>query len=599
MLQEYSSSGPVGSPSAPNLASHIIANAQSHPDRVAFRVRDGFFLKDVTCSEFHLEVRAIAKGLMALQVDFGQCVALMSRTRYEWTLFDYAIGYAGAISVPIYETSSSDQVQWILEDSGAVAIILESEKLKHLYESISVSLPQVAHALVIDDECVEFLKQVGVSISDKQLDERQQRVTLTDTATIIYTSGTTGRPKGCVLTQGNWVFEVDGAIEAFGHILLDESSSTLLFLPFAHVFGRIIELAAVKCRTVMGFCSDTSTLVPELQEFKPSFILAVPRVFEKVYNTAAQKAQNDGKAKIFDTAVSVAVRFSEAIETRSHSLALSIKHRLFDVLVYKKIRAAMGGEVKYAISGGAPLGTRLGHFYRGIGLEVFEGYGLTETTSAITANRPNSVKIGSVGRPMPGTTVRVAEDGEIMAIGGQIFGAYLHNERATADAFTADGWFHTGDIGTIDDDGFVSITGRKKEIIVTAGGKNVAPAVLEDRIRAHWLVSNCLVVGEAKPYIAAIITIDAEAFPSWLAANGKPAGGTVAEYINDPSLMLEIQHAVDDANSAVSHAEAIKKFVILDHDWTEADGHITPSLKLKRSVVIHNYQDAIEQLYSN
>ena len=599
MLQEYCSLGPANSPSAPNLASHIIANANSHPDRVAFRVRDGFLLKDVTCSEFHQQVRAIAKGLMCLGVGFGDRVALMSRTRYEWTLFDYAIGYAGAVSVPIYETSSSDQVQWILEDSGAVAIILESEKLKHLYESISASPPQVAHALVIDDGCVEFLKQVGASISDQQLDERQQRVTLTDTATIIYTSGTTGRPKGCVLTQGNWVFEVDGAIEAFGHILLDERSSTLLFLPFAHVFGRIIELAAVKCRTVMGFCSDTSTLVPELQEFKPSFILAVPRVFEKVYNTAAQKAQNDGKAKIFDTAVSVAIRYSEAIETGSHSIALSIKHKLFDVLVYKKLRAAMGGEVKYAISGGAPLGTRLGHFYRGIGLEVFEGYGLTETTSAITANHPNSVKIGSVGRPMPGTTIRIAEDGEVMAFGGQIFSSYLHNERATADAFTADGWFHTGDIGNIDDEGFLSITGRKKEIIVTAGGKNVAPAVLEDRIRAHWLVSNCLVVGDAKPYIAAIITIDDEAFPAWLAANAKPAGGTVAEYINDPDLLLEIQHAVDEANSAVSHAEAIKKFVILDHDWTEADGHITPSLKLKRTVVMHNYQDWIDQLYSS
>jgi long-chain acyl-CoA synthetase len=371
-------------------------------------------------------VRAIAKGLMALGVDFGQRVALMSRTRYEWTLFDYAIGYAGAASVPIYETSSADQVQWILADSGAVAVVLESEKLKRLYESISTQLTDVSHALVIDDGCVDFLKQVGVSISDEYLDVRQQRVQLSDIATIIYTSGTTGRPKGCILTQGNWVFEVDGAIEAFGHILRDESSSTLLFLPFAHVFGRIIELAAVKCRTVMGFCSDTATLVPELQEFKPSFILAVPRVFEKVYNTAAQKAKNDGKSKIFDAAVSVAIRYSEGIETGSHSLSLSLKHRLFDVLVYKKIRTAMGGEVKYAISGGAPLGTRLGHFYRGVGLEVFEGYGLTETTSAIAANHPNGVKIGTVGRPMPGTTIRIAEDGEIMAMGGQIFGSYLH-----------------------------------------------------------------------------------------------------------------------------------------------------------------------------
>lgn len=599
MLQEYTSAPASDFPSAPNLASHIIANAQSHPNRTVFRVRDGFLLRDVTCSEFHDEVRAIAKGLIALGIDFGQRVGLMSRTRYEWTLFDYAIGYAGAVSVPIYETSSADQVQWILEDSASVAIILESDKLKVLYEPIAHSLPGVAHSLVIDDGCVDFLKQIGSAISDQQLDERQQRVQLTDTATIIYTSGTTGRPKGCELTQENWVFEVDGAIAAFGHILRDESSSTLLFLPFAHVFGRIIELAAVKCRTVMGFCSDTATLVPELQEFKPSFILAVPRVFEKVYNTAQQKAQNEGKAKIFDAAVACAIRYSQGLETKSIPFSVRAKHAIFDLLVYKKLRAAMGGEVHYAISGGAPLGTRLGHFFRGVGLEVFEGYGLTETTSAIAANHPNGVKIGTVGRPMPGTTIRIAEDGEIMAKGGQIFHSYLHNERATSDAFTADGWFHTGDIGTIDDDGFLSITGRKKEIIVTAGGKNVAPAVLEDRIRAHWLVSNCLVVGEAKPYIAAIITIDADAFPAWLAAHHKPAGGNVADYINDPDLLLEIQSAVDDANSAVSHAEAIKKFVILDHDWTEADGHITPSLKLKRSVVMRNYQEAIDQLYSH
>jgi len=566
---------------------------------VVFKVREGTEIRDITCAQFHEEVRSVAKGLMALGVEFGQRVGLMSRTRYEWTLFDYAIGYAGAVSVPIYETSSAEQVHWILEDSGSVAVILESEKNKRLYESVSANLTAVTHAWVIDDDCVTFLNSAGTDITDEALNSRQSRAGLDDAATIIYTSGTTGRPKGCVLTHGNFVAEVDGALVVFADILLAPLASTLLFLPLAHVFGRIIELAVVQGRTLMGYCSDTKTLVPELQEFEPTFILAVPRVFEKVYNTAQQKASADGKGRIFEVSVATAVAYSEALELGTPHLTLRMKQKIFDVLVYKKIRAAMGGKVQYAISGGAPLGARLGHFFRGIGVEVFEGYGLTETASAITATHSGAVKIGTVGQPMPGTTIQIADDGEILAKGGQIFTSYLNNERATQDCFTSQGWFHTGDLGSLDDDGFLSITGRKKEIIVTAGGKNVAPAVLEDRIRSHWLVSNCLVVGEAKPFIAAIITLDEEAFPAWLALESKPAGGTIAQYVNDPSLHLAIQSAVDEANAAVSNAEAIKKFVILDHDWTEIDGHMTPSLKLKRSVVQRNYLAEIERLYAD
>jgi len=566
---------------------------------VVFKVREGTEIRDITCAQFHEEVRSVAKGLMALGVEFGQRVGLMSRTRYEWTLFDYAIGYAGAVSVPIYETSSAEQVHWILEDSGSVAVILESEKNKRLYESVSADLTAVTHAWVIDDDCVTFLNSAGTDITDEALNSRQSRAGLDDAATIIYTSGTTGRPKGCVLTHGNFVAEVDGALVVFADILLAPLASTLLFLPLAHVFGRIIELAVVQGRTLMGYCSDTKTLVPELQEFEPTFILAVPRVFEKVYNTAQQKASADGKGRIFEVSVATAVAYSEALELGTPHLTLRMKQKIFDVLVYKKIRAAMGGKVQYAISGGAPLGARLGHFFRGIGVEVFEGYGLTETASAITATHSGAVKIGTVGQPMPGTTIQIADDGEILAKGGQIFTSYLNNERATQDCFTSQGWFHTGDLGSLDDDGFLSITGRKKEIIVTAGGKNVAPAVLEDRIRSHWLVSNCLVVGEAKPFIAAIITLDEEAFPAWLALESKPAGGTIAQYVNDPSLHLAIQSAVDEANAAVSNAEAIKKFVILDHDWTEIDGHMTPSLKLKRSVVQRNYLAEIERLYAD
>ncbi|MFA7322993.1 MAG: AMP-dependent synthetase/ligase [Candidatus Nanopelagicales bacterium] len=599
MLQEFTTPVPLGSPSAPSLTCHVIANARSHPDRVVFRVREGFGMRNVTCADFHDEVRAVAKGLIATGIEAGQRIGLMSRTRYEWTLFDCAIGYAGAVSVPIYETSSADQVQWILEDSASVAVILESDRNKALFAPISAGLPEVQRTWVIDDGCVDFLKTVGASISDGVLDARQSSVGLADVATIIYTSGTTGRPKGCVLTQANFLAEVDGALEAFGYILLAPHASTLLFLPLAHVFGRILGFAFIKGRTLTGFCSDAKTLVPELQQFKPTFVVAVPRVFEKVYNTAQQTAQSDGKGRIFDTAAHTAIAYSEALQESSPGIALRLKHRAFDALVYRKIRAAMGGKVEYAISGGAPLGARLGHFFRGIGIEVFEGYGLTETTAAISATHPGAVKIGTVGQPMPGTTLRIAEDGEIMAKGGQIFAGYLNDERATDDSFTRDGWFHTGDIGTLDDDGYLQITGRKKEIIVTAGGKNVAPAVLEDRLRANWLVSNCLVVGEAKPYIAAIVTIDPEAFPAWLAQHKKAPGGTVAEYVNDPDLLTSVQSAVDEANEAVSQAEAIKRFVILDHDWTEADGHITPSLKLKRSVVMRYCQDAIDSLYAN
>ncbi|MDD2857861.1 MAG: long-chain fatty acid--CoA ligase [Candidatus Nanopelagicales bacterium] len=598
MLQDFSAPVPAGSPSAPSLSCHVIDNARTHPDSVVFRVREGFGMRNVTCADFHAEVRAVAKGLIASGIQAGQRIGLMSRTRYEWTLFDCAIGYAGAVSVPIYETSSADQVAWILEDSGAVAVILESDKNKALFGPLAASLAEVRRTWVIDDACVEFLTTVGASVDDAELDARQAAIGPADAATIIYTSGTTGRPKGCVLTQGNFMAEVDGALEVFGDILLAPHASTLLFLPLAHVFGRILGYAFIKGRTLTGFCSDTKTLVPELQQFRPTFVVAVPRVFEKVFNTAQQTAQAGGRGRIFDAAAHTAIAYSQGLETGATGVGLRIRRLAFDALVYRKIRAAMGGRVEYAISGGAPLGARLGHFFRGIGIEVFEGYGLTETTAAIAATHPGAVKIGTVGQPMPGTSIRIAEDGEIMAKGGQVFTRYLNNERATEDSFTRDGWFHTGDLGTLDDDGYLQITGRKKEIIVTAGGKNVAPAVLEDRLRASWLVSNCLVVGEAKPYIAALVTIDPEAFPAWLTQHHKPEGGTVAQYVNDPDLLTDVQAAVDEANAAVSHAEAIKRFIILDHDWTEADGHITPSLKLKRSVVMHACAEAIESLYA-
>ena len=358
----------------------------------------------------------------------------------------------------------------------------------------------------------------------------------------------------------------------------------------------MIELGCVRAGVRLGHAADIKQLLPGLGSFQPTFLLAVPRVFEKIYNSAQQKAVADGKGNIFDTAANVAIAYSESLDTGGPGLMLKIKHALFDKLVYVKLRHAMGGNMKWAVSGGAPLGARLGHFFRGIGVTILEGYGLTETSAASTVNRPSALRIGTVGQPVPGASVKIAEDGEIMLAGGQIFTGYWNNPTATAESIEPDGWFHSGDIGEIDDDGFLRITGRKKELLVTAAGKNVAPAVLEDRLRANWLVSQCMVVGDAKPFIAALVTIDPESFPAWASQNNK-GDATVADMVNDPDLNAAIQSAVDEANKAVSHAEAIKKFAILPVDWTEEGGQITPSLKLKRAVVMQEFGEDVERLY--
>jgi long-chain acyl-CoA synthetase len=374
-----------------------------------------------------------------------------------------------------------------------------------------------------------------------------------------------------------------------------EGASTLLFLPLAHVFARIIQVGSVKSRTRLGHSADIKNLLPDLQEFKPTFILAVPRVFEKVFNTASQKATADGRGKIFDRAAETAIAYSRGLDAGRPSLAVRAQHDLFSRLVYGKLLDALGGECTYAVSGGAPLGERLGHFYRGIGLTVLEGYGLTETTAALTVNLPDAHKVGTVGRPIPGTAVRVADDGELLFRGDQVFAGYWENEQATAESLESDGWFHTGDVGEVDDEGFVRITGRKKEILVTAGGKNVAPAVLEDRLRAHALVDQCIVVGDGQPFIAALVTIDPESFPGWAESHGK--SGSIADNVDDPDLRTEIEAAVEDANKAVSRAEAIRKFRILPDQWTEEGGQLTPSLKLKRNVVMRELRDQVAALY--
>ena len=593
-MREYTTPLQISLPTSGNLTDDVVANASEHPEAIAFSLRDGKSWTDITTASFAEQVRAVAKGLIASGAEPGDRIALISKTRYEWTVLDYAIWFAGLVTVPIYETSSAEQIKWILSDSGTRAVIAETAAHLGRINEVRPDLPELTDVWLIDDSALSTLISLGESVSDDDLEARRTSSTPDTPATLIYTSGTTGRPKGCVLTHGNFMFELGVAVEELHEIFDREGSSTLLFLPLAHVFARIIQVGCVKARARMGHSADIAGLLDDLGTFQPTFILAVPRVFEKVFNTASQRAVADGRGRIFNRAAEVAIAWSRNLETGKRGFAVTAQHKAFDPLVYARLREALGGKCTHAISGGAPLGERLGHFYRGIGVNVLEGYGLTETTAALSVNLPEAQKVGTVGRPLQGTSVRVADDGELLFKGGQVFGGYWRNDAATAEAIS-DGWFHTGDIGEIDDEGFVRITGRKKEILVTAGGKNVAPAVLEDRVRGAALVDQCLVVGDGQPFIAALVTIDPEAFEAWRDRLGKRGG--ISDHVNDPDLIAEVQRAVDDANTAVSKAESIRKFVILADQWTEEGGQLTPSLKLKRNVVIREHDDDIAALY--
>ena len=596
-MREYSA--PAGKPveDDENMSDVVWANAERFSDVVSFRRQvDGTWL-DVTAKEFAGQVLAVAKGMAKAGIGRGDRVAIMSKTRYEWTLIDFAIWAAGAVTVPIYDTSSPEQVYWILSDSAAKAVFVETNGHLGAVDQIRERLTDLANTWQIESEtpALETLAALGAELSDDELHERRREVRASELATIVYTSGTTGRPKGVELTHHNLLAEIRGAIEAFPQ-LMEQGNSLLCFLPLAHVLARAIAVTALSARVTLGHTPDVKNLVPDLGTFRPTFVVAVPRVFEKVYNSAKQKAHSDGKGKIFDAAEAVAVAYSEAQDKGGAGLLLKVQHVLFDKLVYGKLRAALGGRCIAAVSGGAPLGARLAHFFRGIGVPVFEGYGLTETSAAANVNTQTHFRVGTVGRPLAGTSVRIADDGEILLKGDVVFSAYYNNPQASAESLS-DGWFHTGDIGELDSDGFLKITGRKKEIIVTAGGKNVAPSGLEDSIKASPLVSQAMVVGDQRPFIAALVTVDEEYFPSWKSQNSKPAGATVADLAGDADLRAEIQSAVDEANKMVSQAEAIKKFTVLGNDFTEAGGEITPSLKLKRNVVTKNYADAIEGLY--
>ncbi len=579
-----------------NLAQTVVVNAREVPDKVVFSTRSGRGWQDVTATQFADDVNRLAKGLIAAGVEVGDRVALMSRTRYEWTLTDYAIWTVGGVTVPIYETSSPDQVAWILEDSGAVAAVVETALHAGAVSAVRDRLPGLRDVWQIESGALDELNRAGADVGDETLDARRASTDRTSLATIIYTSGTTGRPKGCELTHGNFKDLAENTCESLASVVRADGAATLLFLPLAHVFARFIQVLCVEATARMGHSSDIRTLLDDFASFQPTFILAVPRVFEKIYNSSEQKAAADGKGRIFASAAATAMEWSESLDSGGPGVGLRLKHAVFDRLVYSKLRTAMGGRIQYAVSGGAPLGTRLGHFFRGIGVIVLEGYGLTETTAPSTVNVPEKVKIGTVGTPLPGVGIRIAEDGEILIQGVNVFARYRNNDTASAEALQ-DGWFHTGDIGELDEDGYLKITGRKKELLVTAGGKNVAPAVLEDRLRAHPLVSQCIVVGDQKPFIAALLTIDAEMLPAWAKNNGLPAL-TVEQARTNDVVLAELQKAVDDANTAVSKAESIRKFAVLPGDFTEENGYLTPSLKLKRNVVMKDFHDDVEALYA-
>lgn len=583
---------------ARNITDFVIEQAEkpNNPPIFSRRSASGEW-QDVRAAEFRDDAQRIAKGLMAAGVAAGDRVGIMARTCYEWTLVDFAVWFAGGVSVPIYETSSPSQVAWNLGNSGAVAAFGETvhheDIIRQAIDSEGLAVKQVWQ---MTPAGLDQLRAAGSAVTDEQLEARRSAVDLDSLATIIYTSGTLGRPKGCELTHRNFVELSENAAAALSEVV-SPGAKTIMFLPLAHVFARFISVLTVAAGVQVAHTPDIKNLLADLQSFQPTFILAVPRVFEKVYNSAATKAENEGKGRIFALAAETAIAWSTAHDDGGHpGLGLRLKHRVFDALVYRKLRAAMGGHIRFAVSGGGPLGKRLGHFFHGIGLLVLEGYGLTETTAPICVNTPSLVKIGTVGAPLPGNAVRIADDGEILAKGVSVMRGYYRLPELQAETFT-DGWFHTGDIGELDADGYLSITGRKKEIIVTAGGKNVAPAQLEDQIRADALVSQVVVVGEGRPFIAALVTLDEEALPGWLERHGERAM-SVAEAAENETVRRHVQTVIDGANASVSKAEAIRSFRIVPTDFTEESGHLTPSMKVKRAQIMADFELVVEEIYA-
>ncbi|MEU0629200.1 long-chain fatty acid--CoA ligase [Streptomyces sp. NPDC005989] len=597
----------AAAPLVGGLADVVFDHAEEDPDRVALGRKDASGQwRDVTAAAFRDEVLALAKGLIAHGVRFGDRIALMSRTRYEWTLFDLALWTVGAQSVPVYPTSSAEQVLWMLHDAEVSAVLVEHEDHAMTIASVIDRLPGLKRLWQLDAGAVSELVAAGADVEDEVVHRHRRAVTPDSVATVIYTSGTTGRPKGCVLTHANFMFETDTMVARWKSVFRSrpgDEAATLLFLPLAHVFGRMVEVAAIRGRVRLGHQPEMSAraLMPDLMSFRPTFILAVPYIFEKVFNAARRKAEAEGRIGAFDKAVDIAVKYAEALEARAFgtgpgpSAGLRMQHQFFDKVVYRKVRDAMGGRIRHAMSGGSGMERQLGLFFGGAGVTVYEGYGLTESTAAATANPPERTRYGTVGLPIPGTTVHIAEDGEVWLHGGNVFGGYLGDPKAT-DTVLREGWLATGDLGSLDEDGYLTITGRKKEILVTSGGKSVSPTGLEERVRAHPLVSQCIVVGNDRPYIAALVTVDQEAVDHWLTMQGR-APLKPEELVRDPDLETEVRRAVVAANTAVSQAESIRTFRILAHPFSEEHGLLTPSLKLKRRAIETAYAAEVEALY--
>lgn len=587
----------VETPAEMSIPDLLIDWAKKEPQRALLETTvDGSVWTPINAAELHERVSAIAKGLIAAGIGPGDRVGLMARTCADWTITDFAIWYAGAVAVPIYETSSPDQTAWILTDAAIKAIVVEHAEHRGVVEQAREQAPGVEHIWTMDDGDLDKLAESGRQVPDADLEERYEALRTSDLATIIYTSGTTGRPKGAELTHGNFVELSRNAIGRLGEAILYDGARTLLFMPLAHVFGRFVEVLCIAAGAPAGHTKDTTTLMRDIAGFKPTFILSVPRVFEKVYNASEQKAAAGGKEKIFRWAARVAEEYSKAMDGEKIPSGLRLRHRIAHKLVLSKIQQALGGQAEYAISGSSPLGHRLAHFFRGVGLTVLEGYGLTETTAPVSVNVPELSKVGTVGKPLPGVSLRIAEDGEILTKGIANFRGYHNNDEANAEAIT-DGWFHTGDIGSLDSEGYLTITGRKKELIVTASGKNVAPSQLEDSLRAHPLISQVVVIGDNKPFIAALITLDAEMLPTWLSNNNLPAMD-VAQAARNPKVLEALQEAVDATNTKVSRAESIRRFEVLTDDFTLDNGYLTPSMKVKRHEVLKDYSDTVEDLYA-
>ena len=581
-----------------NVTDLLVDRVRATPQLALFAVPDGDGWRDVTAADFHAQVIALAKGLVAAGIEPGDKIAFIARTTYEWTLVDFAIFFAGAVMVPVYETNSPAQIAWNLTDSGAIAVISELPDHSARVDEVRADAPLVRSVWDMHRGDLEKLVEQGTGVSDDEIERRRNLANGADIATLIYTSGSTGRPKGCVLTHSNFVELTRNSAKALNEVVQKPGASTLLFITTAHIFARFISLLNVHAGVKTGHQPDTKQLLPALGSFKPTYLLAVPRVFEKVYNSAEQRAEAGGRGKIFRTAAHTAVEHSKLLqEGKKIPFGMKIRFALFDRLVYSKLRTAMGGNVVYAVSGSAPLGPRLGHFFHSLGVTILEGYGLTETTAPATVNLANKSKIGTVGPALPGVGVRVVDDGEVQVRGVNVFKGYWRNPEATAEAFDGE-WFRTGDIGAFDDEGFLTITGRKKEIIVTAGGKNVAPAALEDPLRANPIVGQVVVVGDQKPFIGALITLDREMLPTWLANNGLPADMSLADAAKNPAVHAEVQRAVDNANKHVSRAESIRKFTILPTEWTEGSGHLTPKMSIKRNVIMDDFAEQVTDLYS-